>query len=221
MEKGLYLLKSRSWFEGHGIVTQWIQDAVEKCKTYIENAVADDLPIPVTDHVKFSRSAFYTVGFLSQMRNFWKNLEWPEPISSSSYAIMLVNGIAECSEYYVSESAKRLDEKVNQKVAIWITTTTTPIFTLSLSLSVTHKQTMQLCIFLNNVDHIRNTLSECSKWLELDPFYDWLDEKQKIGKKCKSSVEKIIQEAHEAIHSRTSCMMLDIAKEVLYVLVLL
>lgn len=57
--------------------------------------------------------------------------------------------------------------------------------------------------------------SECSKWLELDPFYDWLDERQKIGKECKSSVEKVIQEAHEAIHSRTSRIMLDIAKKVL------
>ena len=89
----------------------------KKCKTYIGKAVADDLPIPVTDHVKFSHSAFHTVGFLSQMGNFWKNLEWPKPVTSSSYAVMLVNGIAKCSEYYVSESAKRLDEKVNQEVS--------------------------------------------------------------------------------------------------------
>jgi hypothetical protein len=62
------------------------------------------------------------------------------------------------------------------------------------------------------VNHICSTLSECSTWLNLDPFYDWLDEKQKIGKKCKSLVEKIIQETHEAMCSCT--ITSEIAKTV-------
>ena len=69
----------------------------------------------------------------------------------------------------------------------------------SLSLPSHSPQTMQLCIFLNNVNHICSTVSECSEWLNLDPLYDWLDEKQKIGEKCRSVVEKIIQENHEAM----------------------
>ena len=71
----------------------------------------------------------------------------------------------------------------------------------------------KLCIFFNNVDHIRNTLSECSKWLVLDPFYDSLEKKQKIGKKCKSLIEKIIQEADVEMQNCTNSIMLDIIAE--------
>jgi hypothetical protein len=125
VEKGLCLLKSLSWFERCNTVPQWIQIAVEKCKSYIKSAVADDEPIPVTNCVKFSRSARYAEGFLHQLGKFWENLEWPDPLMSSCYAVMIVNGIAECSEYYVSECGKKLgcieehfdDKKVSQKVS--------------------------------------------------------------------------------------------------------
>ena len=59
------------------------------------------------------------------------------------------------------------------------------------------------------MNYIHNTLSECSKWLELEPFYDWLEEKQKLGKKCKESVEKIIQEAEKGIQNELSSAILD------------
>ena len=146
---------------------------------------------------------------------------------SSCYAVMIVNGIAECSGYYMSECGKRLgcieehfdEKKVSQKVSglplyvycyyLLSSSPSLPPFlslTLSLSLSLSHpfslslsSPTMQLCIFLNNVNHICSTVSECSKWLNLDPLYDWLDEKQKIGGKCRSVVERIIQENHEAM----------------------
>ena len=96
-----------------------------------------------------------------------------------------------------------------------LTLLTSYSLSLSLSLTLSDIQTMQLFIFLNSVNHICNALSECSKWLELDPFYDWLEERQKIGKSCKRSVEKIIQETQEVIHSCvTNNVMLEIKKKV-------
>ena len=44
----------------------------------------------------------------------------------------------------------------------------------------------------------------------VNPFYDWLEEKQKLGKRCKSLVERIIQEADEEIQNCTNSIMLDI-----------
>ena len=70
------------------------------------------------------------------------------------------------------------------------------------------------------MNHICSRLSECSKWLELDPFYNWLEEEQEVGEKCKSLVEKIIQEADEETHSCTHSIMLEIAKKVLHGLTL-
>ena len=147
VEKSLCLLKSLSWFERCNTVPQWIQVAVEKCKMCIKNAVADDEPIPVNGCVQFSRSAFHTEGFLRKLGNFWKNLEWPEPLMSSCYAVMTVNGIAECGGYYVSEYGKRLgcieehfdEKKVSQKVSglLLCIHTTTPLSTLFLFPSLT------------------------------------------------------------------------------------
>ena len=162
IEKGLHLVKSLSWFERCSTVPQWIKVAVEKCKIFIGNAVADDSPIPITDCVEFSRSAQHAEAFLFKVGSFWKNLDWPEPLMSSCYAVMVVNGIAECSVYYVSESARRLDcieelfdEKgnfsVNQKVsyvhvATWnlalsIPFSSFPLFPPPLSLSLSHTHT--------------------------------------------------------------------------------
>ena len=140
-------MKSLCWFERCGTVPHWIQLAIEKSKCCIRKAIEDDSPIPVTDCVNYSSSAHHTEGFLRQTGNFWKNLDWPEPLMSSCYAVMVVNGIAECCVFYVSETAKRLDcteelfdEKGNFKVcqkvsksfenSVWFTVR----FPLSLSL---------------------------------------------------------------------------------------
>ena len=79
----------------------------------------------------------------------------------------------------------------------------------------THTHTnAQLCIFLNNVNHIHNRLSQCSRDLDLDPFFDWLEEKQKLGQKCKYLVEKICHEAEEEMGGIIRVIMFNIAKKV-------
>ena len=102
-------MKSYCWFERCDAVRHWIQAAIEKCKIYIQNAIADDSPVPVTDSVNYSTSAHHTEGFLCQIGNFWKNLDWPEPLTSSFYVVMVVKGIADCTIYYISEMVNRLD----------------------------------------------------------------------------------------------------------------
>ena len=109
VQKDLYLMKSLKWFERGNTVPLWIQTAIDKCKLYIRNAVADDSPVPVTDCVSYSTSAQYTEGSLLRMEDFWKNLDWPEPLMAHCYVVMVITGIIDCSLYYVSLSARSLD----------------------------------------------------------------------------------------------------------------
>lgn len=74
---------------------------------------------------------------------------------------------------------------------------------------------MQLSIFFNNLDHICNVLLDCPRWLVLDQFYDWLEQEQKLGKKCKTLIEKVVRETGEEMQSYRSRILLDgIAKKV-------
>ena len=92
----------------------WIQHAIEKCKKFIRNSVADDSLVALNEAVNYSTSAHYTEGSLRRVASFWKNLKWPEPLMSSCYAVMVVNGIAECAAYYVSLIAKSFDCNIDE-----------------------------------------------------------------------------------------------------------
>lgn len=92
----------------------WIQCALEKCKKCIRNSVADDSLVAINEAVNYSTSAYYTETFLLRVSSFWKNLKWPDPLMSYCYAVMVVNGIAECATYYVSLIAKNMDCSINE-----------------------------------------------------------------------------------------------------------
>ena len=92
----------------------WIQCALKKCKKRIRNCVADDSLVAINEAVNYSSSAYYTAGSLLALAHFWKNLKWPEPLMSSCYAVMVVNGIAECAAYYVSLITNNLDCSIDE-----------------------------------------------------------------------------------------------------------
>lgn len=110
----MHLTKSANWFERCDSVPSWIQCVLEKCKKFIRNSVADDSLVAVNEAVNYSTSAQYTEGSLRQVESFWKSLKWPEPLMSSCYAVMVVNGIAECAAYYVSLVAKNMDCSIDE-----------------------------------------------------------------------------------------------------------
>ena len=110
---GLHLVNSIGWFERCSAVPPWIQIATDKCKLGIRNSVADDASVAVNEAVNYSTSAHFTEGFIMNVADFWKNLRWPDPLMSSCYAVMVVNGIAECSSHYVSLISKNLSYSID------------------------------------------------------------------------------------------------------------
>ena len=70
-------------------------------------------------------------------------------------------------------------------------------------------------MFFNNVDQIRRKLSRCPEDLEMGPnFYTWLDEKRKVGAKCKSLVERLLREADDRMSLLSNWMVIEIVDRV-------
>lgn len=90
------------------MVKNWITLAVEKCNNLIVQAISADSAIAITDLVKFSTSAVDVTGFLLQIGQFRKNLNWPEPIAAYGFASTVMEEINKCAQFYVEEVAKRL-----------------------------------------------------------------------------------------------------------------
>ena len=102
----LLLPQYHDWFKN--MVKNWITLAADRCKKYIINAIEDDSAIAITEQVKLSNSAVDVTGFLIQLGNFWKNLEWPQAIAAYGFASNVMEEINSCAQFYVEKVAKRL-----------------------------------------------------------------------------------------------------------------
>ena len=69
------------------MVEHWITLAAKRCDELTTKAIEADDTIAVTNQVKFSTSAVDVTGFLLKLGNFWKNLEWPDPIAAYGFDI--------------------------------------------------------------------------------------------------------------------------------------
>ena len=94
------------WFQG--MVEHWITLAANRCDELTSKAIEADNTIAVTNQVKFSTSAVDVTGFLLKLGNFWKNMEWPEPIAAYGFASTVMEEINRCAQFYVETVAKRL-----------------------------------------------------------------------------------------------------------------
>ena len=67
---------------------------------------------------------------------------------------------------------------------------------------------------LNNMQHIRQELSQFEEKLELQSFYDWLEAEEKLGTPFKEVVKSFSKSSDEDIYNRMDHIMLEIAEKV-------
>ena len=67
---------------------------------------------------------------------------------------------------------------------------------------------------LNNMQHIRQELSQFEEKLELQNFYDWLEAEEKLGTAFKEVVKNFSKSADEDIDNKIDHIMLEIAEKV-------
>ena len=91
-------------------------------------------------------------------------------------------------------------------------------------ISLTHSHTLtthdslsvQLCIVLNDMQHVRQWLCNLEEGLEFESFYKWLDTdgELNLGKRCKEMVDKLLRSADDDIYNRMSKIMAEITNKV-------
>ena len=102
----LSLLGFHKWFSK--FIPGWIDIATEKCETRIRKAIELDEIVKITIDLKLSVSAVDTNGFLHQMANLWKHIDWPVASEAYCYAISLVEKICNCASLFVREACASL-----------------------------------------------------------------------------------------------------------------
>ena len=67
---------------------------------------------------------------------------------------------------------------------------------------------------LNNMQHIRQELTQIEEKLELQTFYNWLETEGKLGTPFKEVVKNFSKSADEDIYNKMDRIMLEIAEKV-------
>jgi len=62
--------------------------------------------------------------------------------------------------------------------------------------------------------HVRKALLELPQKLELQTFYDWVEEEEKIGTLAKKLIDSLISSSDEDIANKTSHIVLQISRKV-------
>ncbi len=75
---------------------------------------------------------------------------------------------------------------------------------------------LQLCIVLNNMQHVREELLHLEERLEFESFYKWLDSEDEstLGSQCRAMVKKLLGSADDDIYNRMSKIMAEITDKV-------
>ena len=64
------------------------------------------------------------------------------------------------------------------------------------------------------MQHIRQEISQFEEKLDLQSFYDWLEEKEKMGNRCKELVRKLLGSTDDDIYNKMNKIMLEITEKV-------
>ncbi|XP_072415631.1 BAI1-associated protein 3 isoform X1 [Chiloscyllium punctatum] len=124
----LALTNFHDWFQMS--INKWLQIVYEKSCERITRAVSVDQFEPVDTLSKHSSSAVDVVTCFTQIKSFWLQLAWPDPMGAFVFVTKITDDICNAAVMY--------SEKVRQKA------------------DSQKKITQQLCIALNNIQHVHS-----------------------------------------------------------------
>ena len=67
------------------------------------------------------------------------------------------------------------------------------------------------------MQHVRQEISQFEEKLQLQAFYDWLEEKENVGKRCRELVRKLLGNTDDDIFNKMNKIMLEITAKVLMI----
>ncbi|XKL63074.1 hypothetical protein PGB90_005438 [Kerria lacca] len=161
-----------TWFEP--AVDKWIDLAKYKALKRIKKGVEINRYCTGELIVKHSTSAVDTVNCFFQMKEFWKNLAWPDIIGSYNLVIKLLETICECSKYYVELTQKRLRDTGYYED------------------QGPFKITDEMCVTMNDLEYVRRTLSLLPNELQLDTLLETIEAADRENFECREEISSLL-----------------------------
>nr|XP_015215507.1 PREDICTED: BAI1-associated protein 3 isoform X1 [Lepisosteus oculatus] len=203
--KALALSGFHEWFKTS--IHKWLQIVHEKSCDRIRKAVEVDQLVPVHTLSKHSTSAVDVTSCFNQVREFWVQLAWPDSAGAFIFVTRLTDDVCSAAICY-SDLIKRKIER-------------------SQMLQDNKNLTNQLCIALNNIEHVRKFLSNLPKDLDWKSLEVAMEES--CGAEGKEQVQKALnaqlfnididlqREAKRMIALLTDKMVLDMKKYIQHI----
>ncbi|XP_075421639.1 BAI1-associated protein 3 isoform X2 [Ascaphus truei] len=185
----------------------WLQTVHEKTCDRIQRAVDADKLEYVDSLSKHSSSAVDVTTCFSQIKEFWAQLAWPDSAEAFVFLTQLSDDICKAAIQY-SEAIKRKVDRSHQSVG---QTTVTE----------------QLCIILNNIEHVRKFMGSVLRDLDCKSFEMAVEQssgvegKQQVQKALNTQLQNIDvdmqREAKNMISHLTEKMIGDIKKYIQHI----
>ncbi|KAM9304727.1 BAI1-associated protein 3 [Gastrophryne carolinensis] len=188
-------------------IHMWLLTVHEKTCERIHRAVELDKLEYVDSLCKHSNSAVDVTICFSQIKEFWAQLGWPDSTEAFVFLTQISDDICKAAIYY-SEAIRRKVDKSHQSAGQMVVTE-------------------QLCIILNNIEHVRKHMTNVLKDFDWKPQetaseqQSGLDEKQQVQKTLNTQLQNIDidmqREVKNVISQLTEKMIGDIKKYIQHI----
>ncbi|XP_028670301.2 BAI1-associated protein 3 [Erpetoichthys calabaricus] len=203
--KCLSLASFHNWFQS--FIHKWLQIVHEKCCERIKKAVEVDKMEHVDTLSKHSSSAVDVTSCLTEVKEFWVQLAWPDAAGAFVFLTRLTDDICSAVVWY-SELIKHKTERGQQG-------------------QESKRITNQLCIALNNIEHVRRFICNLPRdldWNSLEAAMEessGADSKEQVHKALSAQLLNIDvdlrREAKRMIAHLTDKMVADLKKYIQHI----
>ncbi|XP_043945482.1 BAI1-associated protein 3 isoform X2 [Protopterus annectens] len=165
--KSLALSGFHEWFKTS--IHRWLQIVHEKTCERIQKAVEMDKLEYVDALSKHSSSAVDVTTCVSHIKDFWIQLAWPDPEGAFIFVTQLTDDVCNAAVRYSDIIKRKVDRSYQTNGQI----------------NITH----QMCIVLNNIEHVRKFIGNLPKEL------DWKSLETAVEQSCGAESKQQIQKA--------------------------
>ncbi|XP_040580539.1 protein unc-13 homolog 4B [Lepeophtheirus salmonis] len=178
------LRNSHIWF--HKGVARWLDIALYKAMQRIIKAVELDSLEPVDDLVKHSSSAVDIRTVLTQIKTFWKQLNWPDVEASYTYISKILDDVCRTTIFYADQMCKRVEtvSKACDKGEFIVTP--------------------ELCLSINNIDYVLQYIQPYVSELGMEETIDKLHvlDGEEVANSCRRTLKTLVQNATENVENK-------------------
>ncbi|XP_069762705.1 BAI1-associated protein 3 isoform X2 [Narcine bancroftii] len=187
------------WFQTS--INEWLHIVYEKACERITKAVMMDQLDPVDTLSKHSSSAVDVVTCFTQIRSFWLQLAWPDPMGAFVFVTKITDDICNAAVMYSEKIRQKADDQ--------------------------KRITQQLCMVLNNIEHVHKYIWSLPKelqWQEVETSVEQLcglEGKQHVQRALDTQLQSIDagmqRQSNYMINQLVEKMVIDLRKYIQHI----